>query len=284
MNNSPILHMFQDLAKHCLGSGQAFSISSSFRNGISFSTPGSNSFPAHTRNWSPPFLKKKKTPSQHRRDRRRWEEHQLNKLTPAAGSTPATEESSTKETPVLPENVTSGPKPSPLLNEELDSQIVMEVDIPPPLIQEQVPVVQARSNDHEDESEEVSLDVTTEASPISELPQTISPFKQNSSKIDKKPKTEELHLSFCAVNRFTAAIFGRKFANPTFVGPHPRNKNHFISSTLIDATNLNQMKKMINEFGQTMNLIKIRVLSENKNYFPDQQNHCQECISCNSKE
>jgi len=282
------------LSKHCLGSGQPFTLSLSFSNGISFSSPGFNPLIQNSRTWTPPFRKKSKNPSQRRRDQRRWEEHQVKKSTPAAGSTPATEqESSSKGPPVVEHPQTlpvvdhpltppvmdhpQPPKSSPLPAKSRDSQESMEVDIPPPSIQEKaaenVPEIHTRNTETE----------TPTIATTDDLPSVISqinpPMKQK-PKSNKKPQTEELHLSLCAPNIGAAARFGRKFSKSTYVGPHPRNEHHFIFSTHIENTNLNQMKSMINEFSDTMNLIKIRVLSENKNYFPDKAKHCEKCISC----
>ena len=39
---------------------------------------------------------------------------------------------------------------------------------------------------------------------------------------------EELHLTFCGKNR--AATPGDKFPESTYLGPHPRNRNHFVLS------------------------------------------------------
>jgi len=94
----PVLNMCQEMAKHCLRSGQAFSISGSSTGGITFSTPGFNSFPRSSRIWHSPSFNKKtnhKTPSQRRRDQRRWIDHQKKispseELNPAGGSNSGT--------------------------------------------------------------------------------------------------------------------------------------------------------------------------------------------------
>jgi len=137
--------MCQDLAKHCLGTGQAFSITSSFSNGISFSTPGFNLFPRNTRAWTRPFLKKTKTPSTLRRDRRRWDEFQEKQTKPAA-ETPR-EQPSSKETPTAEPSIVVAEAPAtprPVVDSlpptestpsslEKDSHL-MEVDVPPAMI------------------------------------------------------------------------------------------------------------------------------------------------------
>jgi len=144
----PVLNMCQEMAKHCLRSGQAFSISGSSTGGITFSTPGLHFFPRNSRiRPSPTFSKKAKTPSQRRRDQRRWNEHKLKKTSPAAGISPATELPKVSETVSVvaesPSTPNSSPSqvvepppptkatPSPSLEKDLTP---MEVDFQPPLI------------------------------------------------------------------------------------------------------------------------------------------------------
>ena len=93
----------------------------------------------------------------------------------------------------------------------------------------------------------------------------------------------ELHLSVCSADQEESYQFGNKFKRSTYLGPHPRNKNHFLYAVHLDDINVNHMKTMINEFNEKKNLIKIRIPSENKNYFPDKQNHCQECVNLHVK-
>ena len=102
----------------CLRSVQPFSFSSSSL-GFNFSTPGYKTFP---RMWTPPpasFSFKHKTPSQRRRDQRRYEQFQEKKNKPAAEEVPQTkatgQETSKNDSPteVMEPPITSVTDPSP---------------------------------------------------------------------------------------------------------------------------------------------------------------------------
>ena len=61
----------------------------------------------------------------------------------------------------------------------------------------------------------------------------------NSSTIDK---LTELHLSICAVDQEASYQFGNKFERSTFLGPNPRNKNHFLYKIYLDDIMTKRMK------------------------------------------
>jgi len=135
---------YQDLTKYCIGHGVPFSFSLSTKDGtsFSFSSPGLpklslHSFPPPTRqtSWrnteinrkwehSHPVTFKHKTPSQRRRDQRRWTEFQEKKTAPSGTSKPS---SNIAEQPSILES-------SPTLDSEppiiLDLPLIMES--PPP--------------------------------------------------------------------------------------------------------------------------------------------------------
>jgi len=281
-------------------SGSPFSFRISIRNGIffSFSSPGSQ-IPMSR---SPPTREvRKKTPSMLRRNRRRWEDFQLRKSSNSQNPTPRTgfqppeigsPSQNSESEPMVTDSLTPPPRTGPTSPasgshsqpQGTGQHPVSQPPSPTPTTGTQRPaagLVKSHSPrtgtkqpvpepvdeiDNDEDSEPETLSVTTEQKPSK-----------------KKLHTEELHLSLCAPNIAAAAKFGRKFAKSTYVGPHPRNEQHFIFSTHIENTNLNQIKSMLNEFNENMNLIKIRVLSENKSYFPDKPNHCQKCVSCHNK-
>ena len=277
MNSLPILNIFQDLAKHCLGSGQAFSISSSLQNGTVFSTPGFNSFPRNTRIWSPPFPRKSKTPSQRRRDQRRWEQHQENKTKPAAGISQSSEQplsekpppivASRPVTPVMDSSpLTDAANSSPLdLTTTSGSSFPMEVDIPIPVIPRPLP-------DKAKDSEEISSILKDSMQPPPMLSPLTSPIQSTSAKAAKL----DVQLLFCTKNEEEAAIYEKclQRSNFTSKGPHPRNPHHFMVSVQLDQKQINDLKTV--EGG----LIKLRVESENKSYLPAKVIHCKECKHC----
>jgi len=279
MNSLPVLNIFQDLAKHCLESGQAFSISSSLQNGTTFSTPGFNSFPRNTRIWFPPFPRKSKTPSQRRRDQRRWEQHQENKSKPAADISQPSEQPLSDEPPprvaklpVPPDPVmessplTDAANSSPLdLTTVNSSSFPMEVDIPIPVIPRPLPV-KAKDN------EEYSSILKDSLQP----PPMISPLNSPIQSTSAKPAKLDVQLLFCTKNQEEAAIYEKMLPRSNFTsrGPHPRNPHHFMVFVQLDQNQINDLKTV--EDG----LIKLRVESENKSYLPAKVTHCKECKHC----
>ena len=95
-SNSIILDSCQDFTKQCLKIGSPFTFSLSIWNGISFkfSVPRTNDQVCRNANWTTAVsTQRRKTPSQQRRDQRRWNSRQLQKssLTPASGHLPETD-------------------------------------------------------------------------------------------------------------------------------------------------------------------------------------------------
>jgi len=277
MDNACIIQKAQDFSKDLLESGSPFSFRISIWNGICFSLSSSGSQKPMSRN-APTREVKKKTPSMRRRDQRRWEDHHHKK--PSNFQTPESEPMVTDSeilsprtgiTPPVsfsqPQGTGSSPASQPRIGAKPPTSIPT-TGFQQPLAGSHVPVIQPRIS--EDKNERVSPAVTTEV---------VSPKTVISTPIIQK--SEEVHVSLCAVNESTAGKLGRRlFKNATYVGPHPRNKNHFVFSAHLDKNMLNQLKDMLNELNTKVNLIKIRVLSENQNYFPDQPIHFKECISC----
>ena len=110
-------------------------------------------------------------------------------------------------------------------------------------------------------------------------PPLISPI--NSPK--KTLKTDELHMMICAPDQAAAVQLLNKFTPATtYLGPHPRNsRNHFLFSTILPDHFIAEMKpiKFINHINEKCAMIKFRVISENQNYLPEKQNHCQDCMN-----
>jgi len=247
---------------------------------------------------------RKKTPSMLKRNRRRWEDFQLRKSSNPQNPTPRTgflppvigsPSQNLESEPMVTDSLTPPPRAgltSPVSGSQSQPHgtgpqpASQQVQPPSPTTGTKQPVAgpqpaksqSPRTGLEQPVPEHVS-ERNNDENCETETPSLATKKKQSK----KKPHTEELHLSICAPNVAAAAKFGKKFAKSTYVGPHPRNEQHFIFSTHIENTNLNQIKNMINEFNENMNLIKIRVLSENKSYFPDKENHCQKCLSCHIK-
>ena len=142
MNSVSNLSLCQDLAKQCMRSGQAFSISLS-TNDISFSTPGFNSPQYIPRSWNSHSYDRRKTPSQRRRDQRRWEQFQ-NRKTALAGNPPAKEKIFQTNSPPTVNTSSESPK-----------GVSSESDLNPPTVA--IPTVQ----------ENKSSTVTPESPPAS---------------------------------------------------------------------------------------------------------------------
>ena len=115
------------------------------------------------------------------------------------------------------------------------------------------------------------------------IPSPISPIN---SPRKTKPK-EEIKLFFCAKNQPKAIKRSEGyFPNSHYIGVDSSNKNHFIFSICPDPSetpNLECIKEYKNILNKNANLIKFRVISEQKDYFPDQPNHCKECGVSNCK-
>jgi len=89
---------------------------------------------------------------------------------------------------------------------------------------------------------------------------------------------EEIRILLCSKNKSTATRLAKHFPRAQFMDSHPTSKNHhFFFKVQINSSNLTKFKNDIHEFNDEMNLIMIRVLSEKKNYRPEEQNHCREC-------
>ena len=170
MNSVSNLSLCQDLAKQCMRSGQAFSISVS-TNGVSFSTPGFNSPQYIPRSWNSHSYDRRKTPSQRRRDQRRWEQFQ-NRKTPAAGNPPASEQILLTNSP----STTNTSSESP-------NGVSSESDINPPTVVR--PTVQENeSSTVTPESPPASLGAESDPSPnpsvndmeVDSLPTSFSPI------------------------------------------------------------------------------------------------------------
>ena len=203
MNSLSNLSFCQDLAKQCMRSGQAFSISVS-TNGVSFSTPGFNSTENIPRIWNSHSYNRRKSPSQRRRDQRRWEQFQSRK-DPTAGNPPTAEQTFTTN-PSSATN-TSSESPKGVSSEsDLNPPTFMEVDNPPP------PLISPLSSPshqpvYNQQNEEVSS----------------SPEKKTN-----KTQPPEMILSFCAPDGASAIKQSKRISSQLkAVGVTSNNHFHF---------------------------------------------------------
>ena len=112
-NCSP-LGICQDLAKQCLKLGAPFTFSFSPRNGCSFSTSGRSSSQKPLFDTNPTMFGnfiQRKTPSQRRRDQRRWEAFQEKKSSPSTATATAAR-SSVEQSPTVESSPTVSLEPA----------------------------------------------------------------------------------------------------------------------------------------------------------------------------
>ena len=106
-------------------------------------------------------------------------------------------------------------------------------------------------------------------------PPTTSPTDQQEK--PKNPK-DEIHLLFCASDQAKAESLAKKFKGSQYLGPNPRNKkHHFFFSLKHHGFDLKTLKSDVNILNKKYDVIMFRVVAENQNFYPDQQNHCLEC-------
>ena len=90
---------------------------------------------------------------------------------------------------------------------------------------------------------------------------------------------EEIKLLFCASDEAEAKLLSqRNFPRSKYIGKH-KIKNHHIFSIHPTSKDVPFLKKDLNKLNNKVNLIALQVISENKNYYPDKQHHCQECCA-----
>ena len=247
-------------------------------------------------------LKRKKTPSDLRRNAARKAQFLIKKnLAKSSSSTSPVNQPASAEEPldptkpstttpptttqnpveISPGDSSETPKESPSSNEipgnnTSETEVHIEVDQHHPVIFPIASPAQPNSTDQEKKHpKEVNLNSEDE-----KKSETSNEASIPTDELHKKKQLTELHLLMCSADQAASYKFGNKFKISSFLGqPHPRNKHHFLYAIHLDDTNVNQMKTALNDCNEKKNLIKIYIPSENKNYFPDKQNHCQECIN-----
>jgi len=231
--------------------------------------------------------KKKKSPSDQRRSALRREKFLENKrnenLHPVASSPkpPSSDLSKVSfisETPMTTDTIEAMAtdcsdqatlqEPTLVINDARNSaNEVPEMSQPMNYVINKVPVIN-RTGEHKEETNEKMID---------EPPPLISPISSPSPKNKNPPLNYEVHLLICASDQVAASKKIDKKLN--YLGPHPRNHNHFRFSTHHDEKTINNLKnpQTLNFMSKSFGIQSIRMVSENKNYLPDKQFHCQDC-------
>merc|ERR1719319_254170 len=165
-------------------------------------------------------------------------------------------------------------KPTLVINDDRNSaNKVPEKSRPRNNVINKVPVINQTSEPKEDANEK-KIDVDLN---LMEPPPLISPISSPSPKNKNPPLNYEVHLLICASDQVAASKKIDKKLN--YLGPHPRNQNHFRFSTHHDEKTINNLKnpQTLNFMSKSFGIQSIRMVSENKNYLPDKQFHCQDC-------
>merc|ERR1719319_409679 len=165
-------------------------------------------------------------------------------------------------------------KPTLVINDDRNSaNKVPEKSRPRNNVINKVPVINRTSETKEDANEK-KIDVDLN---LMEPPPLISPISSPSPENKNPPLNYEVHLLICASDQVTASKKIDKKLN--YLGPHPRNRNHFRFSTHHDEKTINNLKhpQTLNFMSKSFGIQSIRMVSENKNYLPDEQFHCQDC-------
>jgi len=194
-----------------------------------------------------PMKLRKKSPSDRRRSSRRMEKFLEEKRN---NSQPADPSSSDDSKPSAETPMAAVIEESPSVTNTAEDMDTAEINIP----------VNVTRNNPE----------TQDGSQNGSLP---SPVQQQNS-----PLKEDIRILLCSKNKSTASRLSNHFPKSQFLEAHPTSKkHHFFFKIQVKSSNLPKFKNDIHELNDEMNLIMICVLSEKKNYRPEEQNHCEEC-------
>jgi len=264
--------------------------------------------------------KKKKTPSDLRRDARRRDKHLENKRNLSPPSSSSNQPSSNdpqnsadlsnlsliSETPMIVENSEDTNTAS---SEEIPESENPENNV------HQVPVITKTSviENRVESKNKTSVMIARNDNPVivnelthnpdsdmlSDLPPVISPISTPSPRKSQTlpntsptPKIEEVILILCAKNQATAVKYGKKFPKSSFLKPNDYYKtNHFEFSAKLNESNLSKINEIV-KLPKKVQLHAFKVVSENMWYFfSDEQElipvneeptYCPECQECAS--
>jgi len=222
--------------------------------------------------------KRKKSPSDRRRDSLRRENHLERKRNP---SPPGVSSSNPVSTSSM--EISDSPQ-VPVIIEEPVTNTSDTVEVEP------VPVINATRNeseikdddddddDDDDNASNSMISINEEPTQILDLPPAISPInsplKCNKNHEEMK---EEIHFLFCAKDQATAKRLAKPYQRhheSKYIGPHPKNKHHFYFSSYVSPANLSGFKEAC---AWNDHFLFARVVSEKKNYQPTEPPHCQAC-------
>ena len=223
----------------------------------------------------PPLYKKKKTPSDLRRNALRKAEFLKRKNSDPQAEAKNPLDTAVSNPPTTPKHEDCPKKDEP--KEDSDKDVLSEstlmdtspVDV---VLQPLSPVNKARKSS-----------VNSEIANKREIPPSISPSK-SPKKETEETKDEIIHLSFCATNESEAAKKAKHngFQNPQFLLVSNKNPNHFFYSCKVKSSIIPQIIEIMNyrENGP----VQLRIVSTKKTFSPEILNHCQECqVLCRQK-
>jgi len=223
-------------------------------------------------------IRRKKTPSDLRRNALRKAEHLKKKNLPKETVIPP----ATTEVPLIDPNPGAGENSSrsfiDMSSDTTEDSVNSSMESDTSVIDEQP--TNTENTDAMDTLEEtVNVPVINQTRNTTEtnLGTSDSTVTMEDEPLQRNAK-EEIQLLFCSSDEATAKqLSNHNFPKSKYLGPHPKIKNHHFFSIHPTSADVPYLKKDLNYLNKKVNLITLRVLSENKNYFPDQQNHCLEC-------
>jgi len=241
-------------------------------------------------------IKRKKTPSDLRRNAERIRKFLENKKLTASSGTSALSQSpvisplgtSSIEPPnkdeeqipnerniSSPAESSSNPSSTPPMDLSENSEIMDIVD-------ETLPVNLCTRNNSETKDDDVSHSTASNEQHQEDLPPAISPInspiKSDAEQISDK---EEIRLLFCAPNQAAASKLAQKYSQAKYIGTHPSNKrHHFYFSAFFNSAKLKQpsFKEAIMS-SSSEDFLQFGVVSEKTIYEPEHLLHCAKCRS-----
>jgi len=232
---------------------------------------------------------KKKSPSDLRRNARRYEEfleRKRNSCQPAASSSdpPPSQDlqssadssnlSSISETPLHVENTEdmdteSSDHQSSEAIPETDNTRKSNPDVPVASVERPLPVISGNKK-------ETKCDLPSDG-----IPPIISPLNSPSEVTPEEPKHEEktnhVRILICAKDQNAAMKRCNQFQNSKMIGPHKSDKlHHFMFSTHLNDRIVTKMKTDIDKYED---ILMLSIVKEKKLYHPteDNKHHCNKC-------
>ena len=118
--------------------------------------------------------------------------------------------------------------------------------------------------------------VNSEIANTLEIPPAISPLDSPVKEIENT-EDEVIHLSFCASNVSEASKYAKHngFQKSKFLLASNKNPNHFFFEDKVKSRIIPQIVEIMNYRDNSP--VQLRILSTKKTFTPDTPHHCQEC-------